>query len=604
MARVCPACRAEYGEAERFCSRDGVALEPERQVETGQADPDSLLGLVLNDRVRLVKQLGIGGMGMVYLAVHDLLQRKLAVKFVRRELTGSATLAKRFMREAQLASRIDDPHVVSVLDFGRTAEGHYYLVMEYLTGRGLHQVLEVERTLAVPRALAIARQIALGLAAAHSWGVVHRDLKPHNVWLVEHRGDPDFVKVLDFGLAKAIGSVRDTATGEMVGTPYYIAPEQITNRDVDHRADLYGLGCVLYELLVGRPPFLGTLTQILMGHSEKVPDRPSHKNREVTPALDELVLRCLHKDRDERFHDAPDLIAAVDALGVLPGPLEPVRVRRTSASIEVEETLPGPATSALLSPVPGLRHPGRQTGLHALAETPVEVTTQQSGSNSDLQRLWYRMLVDLVECRWPDGAAPRDVQRLLSEQRRLEAELEDRQTEVALVSAEVEDLELSTRRREAQLRQALVDLGVDRTRLQEQMAALEARDGASFREWRAGEEMHMTTGEIQLAAVEAHGSLRDVGHQISELERRISEIHVETRAQQRMREQVLALRREQVATLERELWALLRKLRERAARDAPSEPGLVRRTIDALERIESKLERGTSPPPVAVDPDA
>src|SRR5688500_474935 len=230
-------------------------------VITDRDAADPRLGTVLAERYRLHSLLGEGGMGKVYAAEHVLMKKRLAVKVLHRELTLVPEVVARFEREAMAAANIDHPNVAAATDFGRLADGSVFLVLEFVQGRSLREEIALG-PMAVERALHIARQIGSGLRGAHLHGIVHRDLKPENIMLVEKEGDPDFVKVLDFGVAKVpIGEVPTQGTpisraGMVFGTPEYMAPEQALGEPVDGRADLYALGVMLFEMLAGERPFL------------------------------------------------------------------------------------------------------------------------------------------------------------------------------------------------------------------------------------------------------------------------------------------------------------------------------------------------------------
>ena len=225
-------------------------------------DTDSRVGTVLAERYRIDSLLGEGGMGRVYAAEHVLMRKRLAVKVLHRELTTVPEVVARFEREAMAAANIDHPNVAAATDFGKLVDGAVFLVLEYVQGRNLRDEIAAG-PLSLERALHIGRQIASALASAHALDIVHRDLKPENVMLVEKAADPDFVKVLDFGIAKVpIGETQDGASGKPItkvgmvfGTPEYMAPEQALGQAVDGRADLYALGVILYEMLAGLRPF-------------------------------------------------------------------------------------------------------------------------------------------------------------------------------------------------------------------------------------------------------------------------------------------------------------------------------------------------------------
>ena len=230
--------------------------------------PDPYLGTVLAGRYRVNKALGAGGMGVVYRAEHVHMKKAVAVKILHKHMTAMPEVVARFEREAVAAGRIEHPNVAGATDFGRLDDGSFYLALEYIEGKSLSSLLEGGGALPEVRALVITRQIADGLAAAHAAGIIHRDLKPENVMLVERDGVPDYVKVLDFGIAKVPVEEAEgqklTQIGTIFGTPQYMSPEQGQGHTVDARADLYALGVMLYEMLAGKLPFFGDEMVVLI----------------------------------------------------------------------------------------------------------------------------------------------------------------------------------------------------------------------------------------------------------------------------------------------------------------------------------------------------
>ena len=216
-------------------------------------------GAALDDKYRVVRHLSSGGMGAVYEVEHRGLGKRLAAKLLKPELARRADLLERFRREARAASAIGHEHIIEVTDLGQTAHKVPFLVMELLSGQTLAALCKAERRLEPARAVHIARQILSALGAAHARGIVHRDLKPENVFLIQRGGDPDFVKLLDFGIAKLLDEVDApelTRAGQVVGTPTYMAPEQARGeKTVDGRADLYGVGAILYRMVTGQRPY-------------------------------------------------------------------------------------------------------------------------------------------------------------------------------------------------------------------------------------------------------------------------------------------------------------------------------------------------------------
>src|SRR5215470_16358896 len=269
---------------------------------------------------RVTGVIGRGGMGAVYAAEHTLLGRPAAIKVLLPELSQKQDIVMRFFNEARAATAIRHPGIIEIYDFGWTPNGAAFIVMERLDGETL--ALRSSRVrLRWPAVLSIARQIAGALAAAHAKGIVHRDLKPDNVFLVPDPEVPggERIKLLDFGIAKlAVDStttVNVTKTGAVMGTPTYMAPEQCRGVAVDHRADLYALGCVIYELCCGRPPFVGEGSgDVLAAHIHlPVPPMTAH-NAEIPRAVEQLVQHLLAKVPADRVQSADELIRAIDAV--------------------------------------------------------------------------------------------------------------------------------------------------------------------------------------------------------------------------------------------------------------------------------------------------
>jgi tRNA A-37 threonylcarbamoyl transferase component Bud32 len=264
---------------------------------------------------RIVGKLGHGAMGVVYEAEHPLIGKRVALKVIHSDLARNHEVVTRFFNEARAVNQIGNDHIVDVSDFGQTDEGEHFMVMEVLAGESLADRLERQRCLSVASALHIAAQLADGLAAAHAAGVVHRDLKPDNVFLVEKNGDPDYVKILDFGLAKLMLSGRASVTkeGVILGTPEYMSPEQAeSKRTIDHRSDVYALGILLYQMATGLLPFVGgTMGEVLVKHVSRLPAPPRSLRAEISPAVEQIILRCLAKRPEDRFQGMAELRAAL-----------------------------------------------------------------------------------------------------------------------------------------------------------------------------------------------------------------------------------------------------------------------------------------------------
>ncbi|MEM1417326.1 MAG: serine/threonine-protein kinase, partial [Myxococcota bacterium] len=292
--------------------RSAPRVVPERETPEGE---DPILGRVLGGLYQVEHRLGEGGMGTVYRANHVHLNRPFAVKVLSERVASSQQAVERLLQEAKTASSIEHDNIVDVVSFDVTDDGRVFLVMELLRGESLADALD-HGPMPLERALPLAYQVADALQAAHDAGVIHRDLKPENVFLVR-KGGIEFVKVLDFGISKVQSAeaeeVRMTRTGQLVGTPLYMSPEQSRGEtDVDHRADVYALGIVLYEMLTGDPPFEGTnYFQLLWKHGNEPPQPLRKRARTVPKPVDQVVLRALAKRADERFASMSAFAAAL-----------------------------------------------------------------------------------------------------------------------------------------------------------------------------------------------------------------------------------------------------------------------------------------------------
>lgn len=277
------------------------------------------IGAELDDRYVVLAELGRGGMGEVYLVRHLQTGRQEALKVLRPELAASPEFVSRLRREARAVNRLHHPNIITMYDFGRLPDGRYYLTMEFAEGESLGKVLDREGPPSVQRTVDLLIQACRALDHAHKRGVIHRDLKPDNLFLADHRGNP-VLKVLDFGLAKLIDiperESHVTPLGSIYGTPSYMAPEQLLGELQDERTDLYALGCVAFELLTGQRPFVGRTIQLVTAHLTLAPPRPTELRPEASiPAeLEALVLSCLSKQPQERPMSAQHVLACLDAL--------------------------------------------------------------------------------------------------------------------------------------------------------------------------------------------------------------------------------------------------------------------------------------------------
>jgi serine/threonine-protein kinase len=300
----CATCGLDYPETHTFCPLDGSAL---------QDKTDPFLGRVIAAKFRVVALIGEGGMGRVYRAQHVHANRQVAVKVLPRELSEQEVLRERFVREAQAANMVRHDNIVEVLELGETEEGIYFLVMELLEGQTLGDCIE-KGAMDAPRAVPILRQICHVLGPSHAIGLIHRDLKPDNVFLIDRDGNPDFVKILDFGVAHLVHEPRLTSKGLVLGTPEFMAPELIRGTKPAAPSDLYAVGCIAYAMLAGHPPFHDSPpVELLVRQVKEQPVPLAERVPGVAPELAAIVDRLLLKDPAGRYADAYGVIRDLDA---------------------------------------------------------------------------------------------------------------------------------------------------------------------------------------------------------------------------------------------------------------------------------------------------
>lgn len=314
--RECPKCELCYPDEFQFCPQD--------QAQTRHALPG---GMLLAKRYLLEKRLGSGAMGRVYLARDENIGKKVAVKTVRQDLLNSDDLQEgeaiaRFEREARAAASIRHPHCVDVTDFGKTEDGVFYLVMEYVEGETLHRLLRREGTLNVGRAINLLKQIAEGVDAAHEAGILHRDLKPANIFIMKKRksGDDGFIKVGDFGLAKIVSqTVTDISSNQtpssrgIIGTPEFMAPEQMQPElGIDIRADIYAIGTIAYLMLAGKTPFTGDMMQLVMQKIMQVPPALSSVRGDIPFSVEKSIMHTLEREANKRPNTVSDWITELE----------------------------------------------------------------------------------------------------------------------------------------------------------------------------------------------------------------------------------------------------------------------------------------------------
>ena len=389
-AKTCPQCGQTYDFEQRFCPRDGSTL----RAPAGS----NLVGSVLADRYHIVRRIGEGGMGQVYLAEHVKMRRRSAVKVLHQGMVNDPDAIARFNREASNASQIQHPNVAAIYDFGETDDGLIYLAMEFIDGEPLRKMIERQGALTAVQAADITRQVGDALEAAHEMGIVHRDLKPDNIMIARGRNGEDVAKVVDFGIAKATtgDDQKVTRTGLAIGTPEYMSPEQLSGDSLDNRTDIYSLGLVAFNMLTGQLPFPAVSSREAM--IARLTERPRTlseiKDDVAWPAeLQTVMDRALASHPQERYAHASDfgrdLVRAVEAMpesalsstGTLaiavPHPNAPT-VQRPAASAPATPPKPAPTPTAPTPTSPATRQIGRRP-TPLIAGTPTQVDGAGAG---------------------------------------------------------------------------------------------------------------------------------------------------------------------------------------------------------------------------------
>lgn len=297
----CPACDQSYAPSLLICPKHQIKLHPVAGLDkTAELMGDPLIGTVLSQQYEIRRLLGRGGMGSVYAAYQLSTSREVAIKMINADAPSEGLFEKRFLREAFLMSQLKSPNTVTVFDFGRTETGRLFIAMELLEGMSLEALANKDKSLDVRRCLKLLTQACSSLTEAHQRGIIHRDIKPDNLFVMNEGSKDEFLKVLDFGIARSLDAsdqTRLTKTGFINGTPHYMAPEVALGREPTAAADVYALGVVLFELLTGEPPFNGkSLTEVLMAHCNKpIPHFDADPPSVLAPLFQSLVNDALQK---------------------------------------------------------------------------------------------------------------------------------------------------------------------------------------------------------------------------------------------------------------------------------------------------------------------
>jgi serine/threonine-protein kinase len=508
--KLCPRCREPYADDARFCPLDGVELV---------RDADPFVGRTLAARYRLVRKLGAGGMAVVYLARHVMIDRLSAIKILRHDLGLNPAHRERFYREARAVNRINHPNIVEITDFGDDG-GLVFLVMEYIDGESLHSVLKRGR-LPWQRAVDIAKQIASALTRAHELGVIHRDLKPENVLLTARPPtEPGGVKLTDFGIAKVADAPTITFNEQRLGTPGFIAPEYIEGEPAGPLCDLYALGVVLYEMLTGTLPFATKSPAELLAATlsdERIP--PSRRVEGLPAALEDLVMRMVARKPEERPRDA---FAVHDALGSIlrKGSLPALPVEDDAANGDIL----GPQTTPSAPPESAIES--------SLGRLTAELTALPT---AEISARWHGMLAELLS--QVDGACARGALRgdrlsrargLVEQAEDLVAALERVKETAAYHQARVDRLEENARSFRASLGYAIDALSRDRSQERARADGIAARRMGLERaalaigpESGEGDALLWERAALEAEAGRARAVEQDLTFQIAELQKQL-----------------------------------------------------------------------------------
>ena len=462
--RECPACRSVYsGDDKLFCPKDGSRLfEAQTQVPD-----DPWIGRVIAGRFVVERRLGKGGMGVVYLANHNVLKRPFAVKLLRREFVSNERALARFFREARVASSVDHANIVSIYDYGQTDKDVPYLVMEYVEGTLLYQLVVSSpgKCLHLLQAVDIALQVAKALEHAHQRGVVHRDIKPENILVTSVGGQSDFVKVLDFGVARVIGQPPLTRVGEeLIGTPEFLAPEMMSaSSDLTPAVDLYALGIMLHDTIVGEPPFRGDLKEILRGHMNVVPQKLSSRRKDtlIPRELDELASRLLEKNPAHR----PTAIETAETLSrirvLLPSRAVKMRIDDSSARSATAVPVDHEKQTEIL-PHPGTAVDPREPTVGLGASPPSQIQRQAEIDAIDIEitDIFSRLsalLVQAGEKMWLDGW-PEKAQMLRELLSNNQLACEKKRQRVQILTEQVQRQQARLQEQKSDLKQQILSL--------------------------------------------------------------------------------------------------------------------------------------------------
>lgn len=410
-----------------------------------------MIGELLDNRYRVLRGIGGGGMGEVYLVENVERERREALKILRPHAMAQAQFIARFRREARAMNRLSHPNIVTVYDFGQLPDDRFYLAMEHADGKDISDVLDKRERLPAARVMRVLDQLADAIDHAHERGVIHRDLKPDNMILIQRYGQTDVLKVMDFGIAKIIAAdyeeTSPTSHGLRCGTPPYMAPEQFGDVADDPRIDIYALGCIGYELLTGFPPFDGTAIELFQQHVSRVPRRPSHAVpiADIPEELEDVIMRCLEKRPGDRYQRGKEIVAALDQV---PG-------HRKSARMQIIETTTRPRDDRD-APAPSGHYDGTATDL----DDPRDWMPHHE--DIEAAREYYQLVLrQLADTILDLGTSDAALIVSIAEVRELKADVERCVAEEEQLRKQRVEVERRGREREALLRFATSELRFD-----------------------------------------------------------------------------------------------------------------------------------------------
>jgi eukaryotic-like serine/threonine-protein kinase len=521
--KLCPHCAEPYADDAGFCPLDGSELV---------RSTDPFLGRTLAARYRLVRRVGGGGMAVVYLARHVMIERLSAIKILRQDLGMNASQRERFLREARAVNRINHPNIIEITDFGEDG-GLVFLVMEYVEGESLLSALK-KGAFEWPRAARVATEIASALGRAHELGVIHRDLKPENVLLVP-RADGESVKLTDFGIAKIVDAPALTFNDQRFGTPGYIPPESVEGAPATARGDIYGLGVILYEMLTGKLPFdAKSPVDLLVLPATQDPVKPSARRSGIPPAIEELVLRMIARRPDDRPRDAFAVCASLEAALAGALPAQPLSGdQHAAATVDRTSTVPSSSDRATLviDPAePPADGPPSSPAASTRSWLAVELEARPIEELADRWQSTLAALVDRIELtaqqRGKAAAGVRRARDMAEVSSALIASLERARAAVGQHQSAVDGIEARGREFKGSLGHAIDALSRDRSRERAELDAIAARRAGIRIELAVstpeqGESLIWEAAALQAQEGRSLVLEKDLGFQIETLQRQL-----------------------------------------------------------------------------------